>query len=65
MMEENYKILLRIIQQILTTKTLQRFTETVQMNLILFLTIDTTLTADNPMVFRKNFYILLYKNYIN
>ena len=36
MMEENYKILLRIIQQILTTKNLRRFIEIVQMILILF-----------------------------
>ena len=37
--------------------TFSRFTEIVKMNLNLFLTIDTTLLANNFLRFRKNFSI--------
>ena len=41
--------------QILITKIFKISAGIVQKNLILFFTINTTLSADDPMRFRKNF----------
>ena len=64
MTKEIHNKLLSIIQQIFITKISSRFIGNVQVNHFLFLTIDSTLPANDSLRFIKTL-LLPYKNDIN
>ena len=54
-------IILQTLLQTLIIKILRKLTESVQKNLLIFLTIDTTLHASDPLRLRKSLFDA-YKN---